>query len=138
MSFYISSTHISHYQDVGSEASNFLTPWQEKFLHKPTATQPQETEIRTQHLSKLPEKQNKCSFAKGVSETRVESQGRILLGEDGNPAFLQGEKKRGRSTAPCLLPIREQSERESQDCASHTQLSKEKVKRNSLKCFFQV
>ena len=95
MSVHISRTHCPHYrEDVEGEAGNSDTPWEEKFSHKPTAVQLQGGQVRSQYLSKLPQKLNKCSFAKGVSKTCVESKCRVILGEDGNPSFLKGEKKR--------------------------------------------
>lgn len=69
------------------------TLWEEKFSHQPTAFQFQEGQARFRYLSKLPQKLNKRSFAKGVSKTRVESKCRVILGEDGNPSFLKGDKK---------------------------------------------
>lgn len=48
---------------------------------------------QVQYLSKLPEKLNKGSFAKGVGKTCVEGKGRVILGEDSHPTFLKGEDK---------------------------------------------
>lgn len=47
------------------------------------------------YLSKLPEKLNKGSFAEGISETGMEGECGIILGEDGDPSFLKGEKRPG-------------------------------------------
>lgn len=44
------------------------------------------------YLPKLPQKLNECSFSKGVSETRMESQGWVVLGKHSNPSFLKEKK----------------------------------------------
>ena len=109
---------------------------EEKFSHQPTAPQLQEGQARFRYLSKLPQKLNKCSFAKGVSKTRVESKCRVILGEDGNPSFLRGKKKEASKLG--LFTAQEEPDREWQDGTSHIQLSNENVSCTSLKYSSQV
>lgn len=78
----------------GEWAGNFLSLRKRNSYTNPQLHDPRRKQIRCQYLSKLSQKLNKCSFAKGVSKTCMESKCWIILGEDSNPSFLRGEKKR--------------------------------------------